>query len=167
MAIQSKGIDKMYVQRSAGDESIFFIFPQTLTAHNDSKSISQSLDYDYTYVQKTDSVALLVSLTLKEPINNIDTEISYANSTFEFKPELIFAKPKGNKTIYRMRISMPFNDFEKIYNSETPFTISFLYTLNGERKQVNFGYDQKRWDENRLLIKRIINLIKINTGKNE
>ncbi len=167
ISIQSKSFDKMYAQRSAGDESIFFIYPQTLTALADSKSISKSLDYDYTYVQKTDSVAMLISLTLKEPVNKIDTEISCSNSTFKIEPELIFAKPKGNKITYRLRVTMPFKDFEEIYASKTPFILSFLYVIDGEREQLNFGYNQKNWDENRKNINRIINLIKINTRKND
>ncbi len=165
--LQSKSINNMFVQRSVGDESLFYIFPQTLPAYKDTKSESKSLDYDYTYVQKNDSVTMLISLTLKAPVKKIKAEITCNNAVYRFEPELLFAKPKGNKLVYRLRLSMPYKDFENINMSPTPFVLSFYYGINEKESILNFGYNQKKWNENRQKMTSILNLININTGKNE
>ena len=121
---QAKGIQNMYVQRSAGGESVFFIFSQKLPACKDSKQEAKKVDYDYTYVQRTDSVSLLMTLELKEVVRNLNVTITNPDICIKSVPELIFAKAKGKGMQYRLRMMMTFAEFEKLYYSTSPFTMS-------------------------------------------
>lgn len=163
--LYSAGIEKMFVHRSAGEESLFFIFSQTLPACKETRSMSKSIDYDYTYLQKTDSVSMLLSLPLHHTVTGMSVEITSDKESYVFDPELIYAEPRKGKIIYRLRLNMPFETFVDMYSSNAPFIVSINYDYSGHEENVCFSYDQKHWLDNKGKILSIIDLIKINVGK--
>ena len=163
--LYAAGIEKMFVHRKAGDESLFFIFSQKMPACKETKSIAKSIDYDYTYFQKTDSVAMLLTLPLNRTAHHIIADISTDKDTYSIVPELIYADPKNGKIIYRLRLNMSFETFVDMYSSSDPFTISFHYDYSGGDENICFRYDEKKWLSNQKNMVSIIELIKINTGK--
>ena len=159
------GIEKMFVHRSAGEESLFFIFTQNLPACKETRTIAKSIDYDYTYLQKTDSVTMLLTLPLHYTATGISAEIKTDKESYTFVPELIYAEPKKGKIIYRLRLNMPYEAFVDMYSSTNPFIVSFNYDCSGREENVCFRYDDKKWLDNKEKLLSIIDLINLNTGK--
>ena len=161
----SAGIEKMFVHRSAGDKSLFFIFSQTLPGCKETRSLTKSMDYDYTYLQKTDSVTMLLTLPLQSRATGLLAKITTDKESYIFEPELIYAEPRKGKIIYRLRLNMPFDTFVEMYSSTDPFIVSFNYDCSGREENLCFSYDKKKWLDNKEKLLSIIDLIKLNTGK--
>lgn len=164
-SINAKGIDKMFVQRNAGNECVFFIFSQKLPACANTQKQVKRIDYDYTYAQRTDSVAMLMTIEADRPLRNAIGTISTEKSAYSVPLELIFVKAKGNKMQYRMRLMMPFNEFEQMYASLSPFILTIDFDNTDRQENFCFTYDLKKWNSNRAKMNEIIELIRLNTGK--
>lgn len=171
LALSASNVSKMYVQRTSGDLSLFFIYSQKMPLTKDSKDKTKALEYDYTYAQVLDSVAMLYTVVLPNPVNDLHASFEYFSSegskeVASYNPETIYVKPKGDKFTYRMRIMMSFEDFEALYASELPFNFSLAYSYQGSDHSFSFAYPEKKWIKNRENMAAIIQLIRLNTKKN-
>lgn len=155
----------MFVQRNSGDECVFFIFSQKLPACQNSKGIAGHVKYDYTYAQKTDSVSMLLTINLSKPFKIGVVDISNKAVSISSVPEIVYIKPSGSKMQYRLRIMMSFDEFCNIYDSTTPFIFNLKLTDIDGAAGASFGYNDKSWVENRKKMLSIIELIKLNIGK--
>lgn len=161
----ASGINKMYVQRNAGNECVFFIFSQKIPALDNTKMHTRNLEYDFTYAQRTDSVSMLLTVVLKEPVKMQQISIVNDNLSVSSAPETIYVKSVGSKMKYRLRLMMPFEEFYQIYNSPNPYTLMLSTENQGKILELMFGYDSKKWVDNSKKMRAIIELIKLNTGK--
>lgn len=160
VSIVHAGINKKYTQRTAGGESVFFIDVQKMPGINGTKGV---MKYDYTYVQPTDSVALLMSVVLDKAAHQLLCSAKYDGGEYSEKCEIIYVKPKGDKFEYRLRIYMPFNVFVDMYSSANPLVISISDNKGGYVS--SFAYKRAKWKKNSRDINTIIEIIKLNTGK--
>ncbi|MDE6368117.1 MAG: hypothetical protein K2K94_02645 [Muribaculaceae bacterium] len=165
LPIYGKDIKDMYVQRTGAEGSLFFIFKQDLPALKNTEKIAKKISYDYTYLEQTDSVAMLMTLHLPVVIKNIEMTVAYNNSHYSDAAELIYVAAKGNKFEYRLRFMMPFHVFEKMYATDTPFVIKIQGNSDGKESAYEFGYNSKKWINARKNLSTIINIIRLNTHK--
>lgn len=163
--IEAKGIEKMYVQRTAADENLFYIFSQDLPALPSTKSLSKKIQYDFTYTQRTDSVAMIMSVKIKNAVKFENIKITADDFSEDYIPEIIYVKPSGSSMNFRIRIMLSFSDFEKIYNSPRPFILALFPNNSQHFGKLEFGYDSKNWGKHRADMLSIINIIKLNTSK--
>lgn len=163
--ITAGNINDMFTQRTAAGESVFFIRPQKLPTVKGEKCAGGKIEYDYTYVQRTDSVALIMSAKLDEVATDIVCDLRANGSDVRQKAEVIYVKPKGKLLEYRLRVYLSFEEFEKIYLSKEPFVLCLELESRGEQKNYYWGLKQSDWKKNRENMLGIIDLIKLNTGK--
>lgn len=161
------GVNKMYVQAYGESGWIFHIFSQKLPSATSGQR-PKSLTYDYTYVEKNDSVAILCTIRLSgtETIN--DFEINYCDSLSinNTLPELVYAQPWKKGIEYRLRLYVPFMIWEQIYSCPTPFIMSFRVSRpDDEDLSYHFSYSDEKWKKHREDIIAIMNIIKLNTKK--
>lgn len=164
----SFGINKMYVQAQGDFGWIFHIFRQKLPAETNGQH-PESVNYDYTYAEKNDSVALLCTIRLSGAERVEDLSISICDTLrINTPPTLIYARPWKRGTEYRLQTSLAFSAWEQMYACPTAFTLSFHVTHPRDRnKSYRFSYSDKQWEKHRDKIGTIIEIIKINTGKND
>ncbi|MDE7382034.1 MAG: hypothetical protein K2N03_07920 [Muribaculaceae bacterium] len=163
--LSATNVKDMFVQRSTGDESLFFIFSQSLPGQRENRESPKKLDYDFTYVQKTDSVTMLMTVNLPKSPKKLLISVETGNNTFEKEAEIIFVKPAKSSYSYRLRIMLSFKEFEEMYESSSPFTISLHYDYINKLYDYKFRLSQNKWLDNRKKMMDIIELIKLNTGK--
>lgn len=151
----------MYVMRKSHEGNLVHIFEQKMPAV-DSNSKVKYIKYDYTYVEKPDSVSYLSTITL--PQCETPISISFQNKELEYhqNSEKVFVEPKGNKFKYRLKIVLPFNIWEKLYESNNPFNIKYSFERQGEVVEYIFGYKGNNWEKNKNKILEIINIIRLN-----
>ncbi|MDE5843289.1 MAG: hypothetical protein K2H35_06100 [Muribaculaceae bacterium] len=156
----------MFIQKSAGNETLFFIFSQKLPVCKCTEIKSKPISYDYTYVSSTDSISMLITLPLKSASRDISISISTDDTTHIYNPELIYVHSKGKFLEYRLRVNMSFEQFNTMYSSSVPFTVDV--STNSPTSESNLKYcfsDRKKWENNKSRMMQIIDLIKLNTGK--
>ncbi|MDE5838631.1 MAG: hypothetical protein K2H39_06225 [Paramuribaculum sp.] len=161
----ASGISKWYVQRNAGNECVFFIFSKKIPALENTKAIIKNLEYDFTYAQKNDSVAMLLTLKIKQPVKVQKISIMDGTVAISSVPEIIYVNSVGSKMKYRLRLMMSFEEFCKIFDSTNPYTL--ILNLEDQKRyyDVMFGYNSKEWADYSKKMRDIIELIKLNTGK--
>ena len=161
------GLNKMYVQAYGESGWIFHIYSQKLPSVTPEQH-PKFINYDYTYVEANDSVAILCTIRLSEietikgfEINNRDT-LSLNN----ISPEIVYVQPWKKGIEYRLRLYVPFMVWEQMYYSSTPFTLSFQVSrLNDKDLSYKYSYSDKKWKKHRDNITAIIKIIKLNAKK--
>lgn len=163
--LSGASIRKMYVQANGEYGWVFHVFSQKLPSPIKNQQ-PKSIMYDYTYVEQTDSVAILCTIRLSgaERIGTVGiNSCDVASSTV---PEMVYVQPWKNGIEYRLRTYIPFKMWEQIYDCPAPFTLSFHVASSGDTSQAYvFSIPDKQWGKNREKIVSIMNIIKLNTGK--
>ncbi len=162
--VNAGGINKMFVQRNAGDECVFFVYSQRMPGCDNIRKEVKHIDYDFTYAQRTDSVSMLMTVEVSQSMRNITGVISSDSIVYSSPVELIYVKSKGDTMQYRMRLMMPFDEFEAMYASATdPFVLTIRH--DNSIQELCFRYNPHKWESYRKKMCEIIELIKLNTGK--
>lgn len=167
LTVSGKGIKEMYISRTVGEDSIYHILSQNMpSCKKGSGEKLKPMEYDYTYVRRTDSVAMLMSVRLPTAGRNVEVAIAADDSLRTYPTELIYVNPKGNNYEYRLRIMMPFEEFETMYkDTGSPFSVNVEYVSDGSIRNICFGYDPKKWKSKYTPMKQIIEIIKLNCQK--
>ena len=164
LSVNAKSINEMYVSRTVGKESVYHIFQQSMPPCKGTKEKLKPIQYDYTYVGKTDSITMLMSVLLTVPGREIKVTIGANDSLNVYPAEVIYVKPKGRNYEYRLRIMMPFEEFVAMYKDEnSPFSIMVGYIFNGVGRNLCFGYDVRKWRSKYDPMRKIIEIIKLNS----
>ena len=158
----TSGIGGMYVQQHGEYGWLFHVFSQKMPSC-DKKS--KPIAYDYTYVQKTDSVTMLSTFISSVAMKPLSVTISSESCSFEKPLELVYLKPKGKNFEYRLRCTMSFEQWDELYNCAKPFVVTYNFSKSGQTDSFSFSYSQRKWHSNREKLLQIINTIKLNTEK--
>lgn len=156
------GINSMYVQKHGDNGWLFHIFSQKMPS-KDKKA--GNLEYDYTYLEQTDSVTLLSTIISKNAFRPVTATISYCDTQYSVKTDLVFLRPKGKKFEIRTGIVIPFDVWEAMYMCPQPFTLTYAMKYDDTPTYITFGYNTDKWRGNSRKIRQIISTIKVNTGK--
>ena len=165
----SAGLDKIYVQAHGESGWVFHLLSRKLPAERGGRHPS-SIDYDYTYAEQSDSVAFLCTIRLSgteriEELRILGPDATVLDHT---PPELIFARSWKKGIAYRLRTSLPFSQWEQMYDAPAPFTVVFRVAQPGkEDRSCRFSYSGKKWERHRAQVAAVIDIIQLNTGKNE
>ncbi|MCM1070135.1 MAG: hypothetical protein NC210_03420 [[Clostridium] fimetarium] len=163
MTLCGAGIGNMYVQKKGDSGWMFHIFSQKMPLlYGDA---GKHMEYDYTFVEKTDSVSLLATVVCAGAPKPVDMAVSYGDARYNRQPDLIYAKPKGEKTEYRLRLMLPFETWDAMYGSVEPFVVSFGFSSGRDTMVASYGLTGNKWRKNKEKIAVIIGQIKLNTGK--
>lgn len=154
----SASISNKYVQRQDESGWLFYLFSQKMTSTE--KGI-KNMEVDYTYLESTDSVTILSTVTLPESYRLGNCSITSCGQTNDYTLKLIYMRPEGKKFVYRLEAVIPFNRWEEMFNCGSPFVI----TYNFEGRSCPFSYPESKWDSKRKPYREIIEIIKFNTGK--
>ena len=162
VTMSSFQIEKMYVQRQSEQGWVFYIFEQKMNSI-DKQSPSKNIVYDYTYVEDKDSVSMLSTIVLRDVARPMKVVIATERGIYDFEPEQIYVNTKGDKMVYRLKIGMPFNVWEKIYYSSTPFKLTYEFEREKDGLPLCFNFSNKKeWGSLRENMQKILGLIKLN-----
>jgi len=156
------GFNDAFVQRQTEKGWLFHIFSQKIPSL-DKKS--KDLKYDFTYLQQTDSVTILASMSRESSCTPDSLIITYCGHTYSAPAELLYLTPDKNKFDIRIKASIPYQVWHDIYSCVNPFILQYTMRNGDLLYTYSFGYNSKKWKSNRQKIYTIINSIKINTGK--
>ena len=157
------GIGGMYVQKNGENGWLFHIFSQKLPPAKDTHV--KSLDYDYTYLEQTDSVSLLVTIRIPNAGKAQMANIKCCGKDYTSPVEVIYFKLKGKDMEYRLKTTVPFTYWEEMYSCDDPFTLTYTFYRNKDTDVYCFEYSQSKWKRNRNKISSIIGIIKMNVNK--
>ena len=152
----------MFVQRQGDFGWTFHVFSQKIPSM-DKKC--PDLKYDYTYIEQTDSVTVLSTLTLPSALTPVETLLTAGGSTTPYRLTSVYIEPKGKKYEYRLRFVIPLSEWEQMYKFPTPFVMDFTLKDNLSLSSFRFAYPQKKWNSNREKMNQIIYTVKLNTNK--
>ena len=162
--LQAKLTDK-YVSRKGEKGYIFHIFEQDLNS-SPSNKISGKIKYDYTYVQETDSVSFLSTLTLPtDYYKPQEISIQTCGSTYSETPEIIYVQPQKNKIQYRLKINIPYQIWEEMINCTEPYQLHYTFGTENGNVNLNFEYPGSKWAKIRKDLSEILRVIKISANK--
>lgn len=161
----SAGVENKFVQRQRSDGWLFFIFSQKMPAVK-GNALAKNIDYDYTFLESTDSVTLLATLRTDVACKPTYSAIEFCDTSYTTPVELIYALPKGKGFVYRIKTVIPFEIWYKMYQCSNPFVLTYGFPGNGTASlECKFGYTSGKWKSNRDNIARIIEAVRFNTGK--
>lgn len=160
LTLCSAGVKNMFVQRKGEFGWVFHVFSQKMPSA-DKKC--PDLQYDYTYTQKNDSVTMLTTLILPDALIPDEAAITMADSTTHYPLSMVYIDPKGSKFEYRLSCVMPLSQWEKMYASPTPFTLTFTMKEPNDTRSYSFKCKDKKWESTRNKMQQIIFTIKLNT----
>lgn len=158
----SAGINSMYVQKNGDNGWLFHIFSQKMPS-TDKKA--KTLEYDYTYLEQTDSVTLLSTVITRTAGKPLTTTIAYCGEEYKAATGLIYLRSKGKNFEIRTSTVIPFAVWEAMYSSPQPFTLTYTMEQGGTTVDMTFGYSSGKWSGNSGKLRQIISTIRINTGK--
>lgn len=156
----------MYVQRKGEKGWLFHVFNQKMGNSSTSSITPKNIDYDFTFLESTDSVNMLSTIVV--PVGTTPTSLSLLSCGYEreFSPETIYVKPMGKNSLeYRFKISFPFKFWDEVYQCTEPFNLKYNIKIGGRYSTLSFGYSRTKWKSNREKMLAIIQVIKYNTGK--
>lgn len=160
--VSNAGFNDSFVQRQTEDGWLFHIFSQKMPSL-DKKS--KNMKYDFTYLEKTDSVTLLASIVTETSCTPDSLKITYCGSTYSAPAELVYLTPGKKKYDIRIKASIPYPVWNDIYSCLEPFVLSIYMHSENTSGTYTFGYDSKKWKSNREKNHMIINSIRVNTCK--
>ena len=154
-----------YTEGRRSNEYILHIFERNLNASKSNKTI-KNVKYDYTYVQTSDSVSILTTITVPNSCGTpSDIALSFCGKQLSMKPELIYVSPIKNGLEYRLRIAIPYEDWEEMINCAKPYDVIYKFSDNTSYHSFEFSYPQSKWNKVREELLQIRDIIRINTGK--
>lgn len=143
---------------------MFHIFSQKMPSVS-SNNAAKNINFDFTYVEQTDSVSMLATVAHTESARPMEVSVDTGDTTYNFIPELVYAEPKRNNMEYRLKIVLPFNVWENMYDSPRPYRISFNFKSDIAPDRYTYGFPVKKWKSKQEKMTAIIGQIKLNTGK--
>jgi len=158
----SAGINDMFVQKKGENGWLFHVFSQKMPSRDEKV---KSLEYDYTYLEQTDSVTLLSTIISKTAYTPETATFSYCGTVYSAKTNLVFLKPKGKNYEIRTSTVIPFNVWDSLYLCPNPFSLTYTMKYNNNYIDMTFGYSSGKWKSNSAKLRQIINSVKINTWK--
>ena len=162
--LQAKLTDK-YVARKGENGYVFHIFEQDIKS-SDSNKISDKVKYDYTYVQETDSISFLSTLTVPSTFYKPqELYIQTCGQIYSEKSEIIYVKPQKNKLQYRLKITIPFKLWEEMITCIEPYQLSYSFETENGNVDINFKYPGSKWAKIRKDLSEILRIIKISISK--
>lgn len=165
MPSNAESIEKMYTHRSSSEGSVYFFFPQSMPSDKATKSSAKKINYDFTYVEWTDTVRMLFTVKLKEIVNDYNCQISTCDTSYNFSPALIFADIKGKEIEYRLSVAMPWDVFEEIFSSPMPFILTIETGSDKGKMDLTFRYSESKWKDYQQNMSAIIRIIRLNKKK--
>ncbi len=160
----SAAVGNMYVQKRGEQGWLFHIFSQKIPRSSDRQE-SKSCSYDYTYLEQTDSITILSTITLPYAGKPSDMTISYCGTKYGHTATTVFVKPSKNGYEYRLKSAIPFEVWDSIYSCSEPFILKFSFEADGTKKSVEYRYSDKKWKSQKEKMSEIINVIRFNTAK--
>ena len=154
----AQDISKRYVSKVVGNDNVFFVKPHEIPSKKDN-NVKNPLIADFSIASQSDSVAFLFTVYTKEPIILKQIQIlCYDRVSYSSELEKLFVvtEKKLYKGRYRCYISK--QNLENLYSIDNPYVIN----LN---KGLKFGFKPSKWQTEKNVITKIINLSEINNTK--
>lgn len=137
---------------------MYFIKPRVMDVSEGSMS-EKKMKYDITCLAGHDSVFYTMSITSKESALNDTAIITRSDGTRQsLKVEKLYIDPKGSGWVSRVRIYMTYEDYKRLYDAGTPFKIS----IGSNQSMLAFGFPMHKWEKEKQLMKKIIDIIELN-----
>ncbi len=152
--VYSKSLDNLYVSLLTEKGTVYHTYPLDLDYYKESNNLSVSnLKYDYTYVDTTDSVDVLMTVTYSALSKPLD--ISFDNST-SYPLSIIYIDNKGNKFIYRIKCTISYKEWVEIYSNANPINITLFCE---DKIKIKFNCPDKKWPSLRTDFTNLFKLI--------
>lgn len=163
LTLLSSGAGSDYVFRLGEKGWIYYIFSSKMSSCLDTKN-PKNIEYDYTYVEIPDSVSMLTTIKIKDAYKPYMTIINSCDISYKIYPEIIYANPKGSDFIFRLKNEMPFEIWEKMYDCDKPFTITFKFLNVNDTINYHFRIDNKKWGKEKIKIQNVQHAINMTKG---
>ncbi|MCC8170344.1 MAG: hypothetical protein LIP00_00885 [Parabacteroides sp.] len=162
----AQNLKSFYVQTVHPDGLLYFVFPRKMPEAKNGKAVSRApLQYDYTYLDASDSVTVLLTV-VTGPVFKCDSLcIGFASGEQKkAAASPIYCKPVKHGWESRIRSRLHRNDWEQLYQAEQPFT----FTLSSAESdlRLRFGDQPRKWPQIRTRFVRLQEVIRLNKEKN-
>lgn len=139
----SKSLDKLYVSLLTEKGTVYHTYPMNLEYVKDKTNnlYVSPLKYDYTYIDSTDSVDVLMTVTYSKLSKPFD--VSFNNSN-KYPLSIIYIDSKGKNFVYRIKCTISYQAWVNMYSIGAPITVT-LFCEDGIN--VQFQCPEKRWIE--------------------
>lgn len=159
-ALWGQKIDKKYLQVYGEQGNLYFIKAQKL---NRMKSdIPKDLVYDITYLDSRDSASFTCTVFLPTRSKLTTVCLEDGDNSFQYFPELLYAKKKKSYWEYRVRWNIAYFDLKKNYQSENPYSLSFT---DEWQKTYPYSLKKNKWEKQRSIVLSILDVIELNRGE--
>lgn len=153
-------IENKFIHRTGQEGSVYFIFSQPMPLQSATARCDKKMVYDCTYVEQTDSVTVLATLTTADSYMPqgavmvspcVDKEITVP-------VEMLYVKPRKGRYVYRLRFVMPFAEFIEVFECSVAPKLTYRF----DRADYSYEYGAKEWSKRAGDMRQIVNLIKMN-----
>ncbi|WP_288149419.1 hypothetical protein [Bacteroides acidifaciens] len=157
--LSAQNYNKYFTQNVHEKGMLYFIFPTDMESAKENTS-KATLNYDFTYLDSQDSVALLSTCSTKNPllIDSLHVVLPSGKQR-SFPVERIFNEKKKNKWNSRTRCNIDFALWEEMYKNEQAYTLVYTSRSN---TSLAFTDSPRKWKKNKNIIHFIQSLIAMN-----
>lgn len=136
---------------------VYFVFPHKIHENKKFSTADSPMKCDYTYVNSTDTVRVLMTIELKTLVQPTEFIIESQDSIISTSPvTLMYSEPQGKKYTYRLNASISYDKWLHIYKSKNPF--NFVIVDTDENRYV-YAYKKNDWKEYSGVFKQLFRII--------
>ena len=152
--------EKFYRQSLHAEGLLYFVLPQKMAVLGAQEISYAPLTYDYTCLDSRDSVSLLATLTTGEVFRPDSLHITAVSCEISCPVEVIYYQPAKKQWECRLRVTIPYEQWEAMYASTEPFVFEFSSPQNGAR--ISFSDTPRKWPKIRSNFLRLQEMIRLN-----
>ena len=150
--------EKFYRQSLHDEGLLYFVLPQQMAVRGAPEISCEPLIYDYTFLDSRDSVSLLITLTTNGVFRPDSLHI--AAGGISCPVEVIYYQPVKKQWECRLRVTIPYEQWEAMYTPTEPFVLEFSSLQNGAR--ISFSDTPRKWPKIRSHFLRLLEMIRLN-----
>ncbi len=124
----AQSLKDFYIQALHAKGKLYFVLPQKMNVAKEVKNFcAKSLSYDYTYLDSSDSVSILMTVTTNDVFKADSMIVSLSErTTMRYGVEIIYINPLKRGWESRVSCKITENDWQEMYQGEQPFKITFF-----------------------------------------
>lgn len=151
-----QSLAKLYVSRAQPVGTLYFIRPDQMTTLSGDARLKT---YDYTHIDTTDSVTMLLTLLADTPLETPELHLSGADTTTRHDIQYIYRRAQGRRWESRLRIAMGYDRWQQLYASELPLRLALRLPSGDEGV---YSYSSKKWRRLREVYGQFFKLVELN-----
>ena len=158
LATTAQNPDRFCIQTLHPEGVLYFVLPRKMPEMNG--ICRKPLYYDYTNMDASDSVSLLMTVTAGRPLVVDSLQITTSLKEYRHRLERIYCKPVKRGWEYRFRSTIDYKEWERMYRESEPFILTLSSTK--ENLRLDFSDVPRKWEKIRNDFIDLQTLIQLN-----